>query len=138
MTNTTVLSSGIANEFIQSSNFMPIELWLVFTVLGLGFLCISILWPNRGGLVTGLVALGLLAYVMATSFIIADLELMVRSLGGEEMLMTICTVIMPTGLPYLMSTFFLIAILNVILGVLNFMRESAKMPASNKYLEGLR
>lgn len=138
MTNTTVLSSGMANEFIQSSNFMPIELWLVFTVLGLGFLCISILWPNRGGLVTGLVALGLLAYVMATSFIIADLELMVRSLGGEEMLMTICTVIMPTGLPYLMSTFFLIAILNVILGVLNFMRESAKMPASNKYLEGLR
>ena len=138
MTNITVLSSEMANEFIQSSNFMPIELWLVFTVLGLGFLCISILWPNRGGLVTGLVALGLLAYVMVTSFIIADLELMVWPSGDGDMLMTIYTVIMPTGLPYLMSTFFLIAILNVILGVLNFMRESAKTPTTNKYLEGLR
>ena len=138
MTNMTVISSEIASEFIQSSNFIPIELWLVFTVLGLGFLCISILWPNRGGLVTGLVALGLLAYTMVTSFIIADLELMVWPSGDGDMLMTIYTVIMPTGLPYLMSTFFLIAILNVILGVLNFMRESAKTPTTNKYLEGLR
>lgn len=138
MTNITALSNETVHEFIQSSNFIPIELWLVFTVLGLGFLCISILWPNRGGLVTGLVALGLLAYVMATSFIIADLELMVWSLGDGEMLMTVYTVIMPTGLPYLMSTFFLIATLNVILGVLNFMRESAKTPTTNKYLEGLR
>ena len=138
MMNITVLSNETVHEFIQSSNFIPIELWLVFTVLGLGFLCISILWPNRGGLVTGLVALGLLAYTMATSFIIADFELIVRSLADGEMLLTIYTVIIPTGLPYLMLTFFLIAILNVILGVLNFMRESAKMPASNKYLEGLR
>lgn len=109
---------------------IPWQIWALFFIPGLLFLGISVCYPMRGELITGVLALMFLTVSWLTSPFIAvwEVESAIMTVEGVQMLVSQPVVILmqPAQIPYICLGLFLIGVLNFLLGVLNMLTASVK------------
>ncbi len=124
--DTAGTNDTIALQHIYSlqETVIPISLWGFILLLGLAFLTISILLPDRGELITGLLALAFITLAWIQSAFLGTTEVVATTLADNTLLIQPVTTIYGSHwLPWLMTIPFLTAFANIILALANFLRR---------------
>ena len=124
-----MLNVSVMNPVDAVVTSMPFDLWIVIVVLGLIFLAISILLPERGALMHGLISFVLLLYATVTSFVITStgyITLPINETASQIVPVNLWYQI--EMLPWILTILMLIALMKVVLEVLNMLIMAGKNP----------
>lgn len=103
---------------------IPGTVWGFLLLIGLAFLAISILLPERGELITGLLALAFITPAWIQSAFLSFTEIATATLPGNIILIQpITTIYASSWMPWLLASVFFIAFGNVILAIANFLKR---------------
>lgn len=119
-------NSTIALEHIYSlqETVVPFSLWGFILSIGLIFLGISILYPARGELVTGLLGLAFITLAWIQSMFLGTTEIVATTLADNVVVIQPITLIYGSHwLPWLLTVVFFVAFFNVILAIANFLKR---------------
>lgn len=103
---------------------IPAHLWAFILLIGLAFLTISILIPDRGELITGLLALSFITFAWIQSTFLGATEVVATTLAdGTLLIQPVTTIYGSHWLPWFLAIVFIVAFANVILAIGNFLRR---------------
>ena len=108
-------------------NVMPFTLWALIYGTGVLLLLVSVLLHERGGIVTGLLSLGFIVIAWINSVFIGFQDIVTHQIGNSLVIQPVITVYGSHSLHLLLFLTFLVGILNVILGALTVLAESASL-----------
>ncbi len=119
--NTTV---ALEHIYSLQETVIPISLWGFILSIGLIFLTISILYPERGELVTGLLGLAFITLAWIQSMFLGTTEIVSTLLANNVVVVQPVTLIYGSHwLPWLLTVPFFTAFFNVILAIANFLKR---------------
>ena len=119
--NTTV---ALEHIYSLQETVIPISLWGFIFSIGLIFLTISILYPERGELVTGLLGLAFITLAWIQSMFLGTTEIVSTLLANNVVVVQPVTLIYGSHwLPWLLTVPFFTAFFNVILAIANFLKR---------------
>lgn len=124
--DTASTNDTIALQHIYSlqETVIPISIWAYILLLGLAFLTISILLPDRGELITGLLGLAFITLAWIQSAFLGTTEVVATTLADHTLIIQpITTIYGSHWIPWLMTIPFFVAFANVILAIGNFLRR---------------
>jgi len=113
-------------------NVMPFTLWALIYGTGVLLLLVSVLLHERGGIVTGLLSLGFIVIAWINSVFIGFQDVVTHQMGTSLVIQPVITVYGSHSLHLLLSLTFLVGVLNVILGALTVLTESAHIKQYNQ------
>ena len=113
-------------------NVMPFTLWALIYGTGVLLLLVSVLLHERGGIVTGLLSLGFIAIAWINSVFIGFQDVVTHQMGTSLVIQPVITVYGSHSLHLLLFLTFLVGVLNVILGALTVLTESAHIKQYNQ------
>ena len=113
-------------------NVMPFTLWALIYGTGVLLLLVSVLLHERGGIVTGLLSLGFIVIAWINSVFIGFQDVVTHQVGNSLVIQPVITVYGSHSLHLLLFLTFLVGILNVILGALTMLAESAHIKQYNQ------
>jgi len=116
---------------IQDS-IMPFTLWALIYGTGVLLLLVSVLLHERGGIVTGLLSLGFIVIAWINSVFIGFQDVVTHQVGTSLVIQPVVTVYGSHSLHLLLFLTFLVGVLNVILGALTVLTESAHIKQYNQ------
>ncbi len=103
---------------------VPGTLWGFILFIGLAFLTISILIPDRGELITGLLGLAFITLAWIQSAFLSSTEIATATLAENIIIVQpVTTIYASHWLPWLLTIVFLVAFANVILAIGNMLRR---------------
>ena len=108
-------------------NVMPFTLWALIYGTGVLLLLVSVLLHERGGIVTGLLSLAFIVIAWINSVFIGFQDIVTHQIGNSLVIQPVITVYGSHSLHLLLFLTFLVGILNVILGALTMLAESASL-----------
>lgn len=108
--------------YTVENTVMPWEMWVFVTLLGLGFLTISVVLPERGELVTGLLAVGFNFVSWTYSTLVGFTTTTAATLETVMVVQPVILIYAAHNLSYLFQLIFWISVLNVILGIFNLLQ----------------
>lgn len=113
-------------------NVMPFTLWALIYGTGVLLLLVSVLLHERGGIVTGLLSLGFIVIAWINSVFIGFQDIVTHQMGTSLVIQPVITVYGSHSLHLLLFLTFLVGVLNVILGALTVLTESAHIKQYNQ------
>ena len=113
-------------------NVMPFTLWALIYGTGVLLLLVSVLLHERGGIVTGLLSLGFIVIAWINSVFIGFQDVVTHQMGTSLVIQPVITVYGSHSLHLLLFLTFLVGVLNVILGALTVLTESAHIKQYNQ------
>lgn len=113
-------------------NVMPFTLWALIYGTGVLLLLVSVLLHERGGIVTGLLSLGFIVIAWINSVFIGFPDVVTHQIGDSLVIQPVITVYGSHSLHLLLFLTFLVGVLNVILGALTVLTESAHIKQYNQ------
>ena len=113
-------------------NVMPFTLWALIYGTGVLLLLVSVLLHERGGIVTGLLSLGFIVIAWINSVFIGFQDVVTHQVGTSLVIQPVITVYGSHSLHLLLFLTFLVGVLNVILGALTVLTESAHIKQYNQ------
>lgn len=113
-------------------NVMPFTLWALIYGTGVLLLLVSVLLHERGGIVTGLLSLGFIVIAWINSVFIGFQDVVTHEMGTSLVIQPVITVYGSHSLHLLLFLTFLVGVLNVILGALTVLTESAHIKQYNQ------
>lgn len=113
-------------------NVMPFTLWALIYGTGVLLLLVSVLLHERGGIVTGLLSLGFIVIAWINSVFIGFQDVVTHQMGTSLVIQPVITVYGSHSLHLLLFLTFLVGVLNVILGALTVLAESARIKQYNQ------
>lgn len=113
-------------------NVMPFTLWALIYGTGVLLLLVSVLLHERGGIVTGLLSLGFIVIAWINSVFIGFQDVVTYQMGTSLVIQPVITVYGSHSLHLLLFLTFLVGVLNVILGALTVLTESAHIKQYNQ------
>ncbi len=113
-------------------NVMPFTLWALIYGTGVLLLLVSVLLHERGGIVTGLLSLGFIVIAWINSVFIGFQDVVTHQMGTSLVIQPVITVYGSHSLHLLLFLTFLVGVLNVILGALTVLTESAHIKPYNQ------
>jgi len=121
--NTTYV---LQHTYSVQETVIPATLWGFILVIGLAFLTISVLIPERGELVTGLLGLAFITLAWVQSAFIGVTEIVSATLPDNVVVVQpVTTIYASRWMPWLLMIVFFVALGNVILAIGNFLRKPA-------------
>jgi hypothetical protein len=115
---------ALQNIYSVQETAIPGTLWGFILLIGLTFLTISILVPDRGELITGLLAFAFITLAWIQSTFLAFTETATATLAGNILVVQpVTTIYASHWLPMLMMIVFFIAFGNLLLGIFNFLKK---------------
>lgn len=103
---------------------IPATIWALILIIGLAFLVISILLPDRGELITGLLGLAFITMAWIQSAFVGITEIVTTTLADNVVVIQpVTTIYASHWMPWLLTIVFVIAFGNVILAIGNFLRK---------------
>ncbi len=123
--NSTVILDTVSS---MQTDYIPFTLWYLLLLIGLGALLISILYPERGELITGIIGLSFVTMAMLHSYALATITPLSVYLSADNVLLIQPTmsVYSSAWLPLLMLILWLIAFANLLLAIANLLKQSAQ------------
>ena len=120
--NTTVINSPL---FGIQDTVIPFSAWALITVIAFAFLAISILVPDKGELITALIAFALLTMSWITSSLISFVEyIAIETAAGGTIIQPITTIYADHYLSgYLLPVWF-IALANLLFAIFHLTQRS--------------
>lgn len=117
-------SYTLDNIYSVQETVIPLTLWAFILLIGLAFLTISILIPDRGELITGLLGLAFITLAWVQSAFLGTTEFIASELPNNIIaIQPITTIYASHWLPWLLTIVFLVAFGNVILAIGNMLRR---------------
>lgn len=113
-------------------NVMPFTLWALIYGTGVLLLLVSVLLHERGGIVTGLLSLGFIVTAWINSVFIGFQDIVTHQIGNSLVIQPVITVYGSHSLHLLLFLTWLVSFLNVILGALTMLAESAQIKHYNR------
>lgn len=113
-------------------NVIPFTLWALIYGTGVLLLLVSVLLHERGGIVTGLLSLGFIVIAWINSVFIGFQDVVTHQMGTSLVIQPVITVYGSHSLHLLLFLTFLVGVLNVILGALTVLTESAHIKQYNQ------
>lgn len=111
---------------------MPFTLWALIYGTGVLLLLVSVLLHERGGIVTALLSLGFIVIAWINSVFIGFQDVVTHQIGNSLVIQPVITVYGSHSLHLVLFLTFLVGVLNVILGVLTVLTESAHIKQYNQ------
>ena len=124
--NITANNTTYALQHIYSvqESVIPETIWGFILLIGLAFLTISILVPERGELITGILSLAFITMAWIQSAFIGTTEIATATIAGNIVLVQpVTTIYASHWMPWLHAIVFFIAFGNVILAIANFLKR---------------
>lgn len=134
-TNITVdekMITALDSIYTIQDKVIPFTLWVTLYGTGLALLLVSILLHERGGVVTGFLSLGFIVVAWLNSVFIGFQDVVTYQIGDSLVVQPIVSVYGSHSLHLLVFLTFLVCLLNIILGVLNILAESAQTKHYNR------
>jgi hypothetical protein len=115
---------ALQHVYSVQESVIPAPIWGFILLIGLAFLAISILVPERGELITGLLGLAFISMAWLQSAFLGTTEIATATLADNVVLIQpVTTIYASHWMPWLHAIVFFIAFGNVILAIGNFLRK---------------
>lgn len=110
---------------ILESGTIPIDLWIILFGMGLVCLLLSLILYDRSGMMTGLIAFGILCFTTVSALSVGYVETALVAINGSTELVSTMALLRSEGLLWTSVLCVVIAALNIAYQILDMMAHAA-------------